>query len=342
MSFVARAPGKLVVLGEYAVLEGAEALVMAVDRYCVARIGAADADRCTLKTRMFDESLVTFAPGEPSGIALVDLVTASLPAASAQLSWSACLDSSAFFDGPTKLGLGSSAAAMCAFSGAWWAFVGAGAEHDARPPTGLLISLHRRLQGGGSGLDIAAAVTGGLISYRLDSVSMPRIGSVRLPKGVGFAGIFAGKSARTPDFVAKYEAWRTEEPSESAGQLDAMRSVSTAGCEAIRRGDVNEFLAAVREYGRQLSRLGQRLGRDIVTPEHREIADLADRYGVAYKVSGAGGGDLGLAFSNDTAALEAFEKAVRETRYVWIELALDTRGLTIEEHLSERESPLDS
>jgi phosphomevalonate kinase len=34
MTVHARAPGKVVVLGEYAVLDGAPALVLAVDRYC--------------------------------------------------------------------------------------------------------------------------------------------------------------------------------------------------------------------------------------------------------------------------------------------------------------------
>ena len=38
MAIVARAPGKLVALGEYAVLEGAPAIVLAVDRYCEATL----------------------------------------------------------------------------------------------------------------------------------------------------------------------------------------------------------------------------------------------------------------------------------------------------------------
>ena len=36
--FVARAPGKLVALGEYAVLDGAPAVVLALDRYVEATI----------------------------------------------------------------------------------------------------------------------------------------------------------------------------------------------------------------------------------------------------------------------------------------------------------------
>ena len=53
MSIRARAPGKVVALGEYAVLEGAPALVLAVDRYAAATIAPSEdaaepsEDRCS-------------------------------------------------------------------------------------------------------------------------------------------------------------------------------------------------------------------------------------------------------------------------------------------------------
>jgi mevalonate kinase len=50
-AIVARAPGKLVALGEYAVLEGAPALVLAVDRYCVATLAESGDGLCHLITR---------------------------------------------------------------------------------------------------------------------------------------------------------------------------------------------------------------------------------------------------------------------------------------------------
>src|SRR6187399_1645531 len=39
MSLAVRAPGKAIVCGEYAVLEGAPAISIAIDRYVVARLG---------------------------------------------------------------------------------------------------------------------------------------------------------------------------------------------------------------------------------------------------------------------------------------------------------------
>ncbi len=42
MAVFAEAPGKLVILGEYAVLTGAPALVLAIDRYCRAEIAPSE------------------------------------------------------------------------------------------------------------------------------------------------------------------------------------------------------------------------------------------------------------------------------------------------------------
>ncbi len=333
MAFFAEAPGKLVILGEYAVLEGVEAVVMAVDRRCAARIQASSVEYCELTTYAPGERSTRFAAGAPSGVDLADVVTAGLPPSGRLPAWCAAIDSRAFFHDSVKLGLGSSAAALCAFAAAWSAYASAEPAGRALPEVPDLIGLHRRLQGGGSGLDVAASVRGGIITYRLEGTSVPHIGSVQLPKGVGFAGIFAGAPASTPDFVAKFRDWQRQRPRESAGQLDAMRIISEHGCEAIRIGDATGFLAAVRDYGRQLSRLGEKLGRDIVTPEHRRISVLAERYGVTYKVSGAGGGDLGLAFCSDEAALGAFRSAVSETEFVWIDLQVAQQGLSVEEQV---------
>ena len=71
------------------------------------------------------------------------------------------------------------------------------------------------------------------------------------------------------------------------------------------------------------------MGAAIFTPEHLHLLKLAERFGLAYKVSGAGGGDLGLAFGADPEALARFRKAA-DDRYDTIELAVDPLGLDVE------------
>ena len=268
----ARAPGKLVALGEYAVLEGAPALVLAIDRYAVATLEPSrDAD-CHLRTRMAEEEDRSVALGAPSGVALVDTVIASAPA---REPWRGVLDSSAFFEGDFKLGLGSSAAALCAWAGVWAAYV---AKASARPDTGLtaLVGLHRGFQGGrGSGIDVAASFMGGVVEFRLDVARAPQVGSVRLPNSVGFAGIFAGRSASTPEFVAHFRAFQAARPAEAAGLVRRLSATAEAGCAAARGGAANAFVEAIAEYGRGLAGLGEAIGADIVTAEHRQIGEDA-------------------------------------------------------------------
>src|SRR5690606_10516042 len=285
---IARAPGKAVVLGEYAVLAGAPALVLAVDRYARASIRSRSGGTSGLETRLPERRRIEAPIGADTGVELVDLVRRAL--GGERSAWRASLDSSEFYLAGRKLGLGSSAAALVAFAGAWSAWAGL-----PRPTLGEAIELHRRFQrGAGSGLDVAASLVGGAIEFRLDTGREPRVGSVQLPKGVGFAGIFAGRSASTPALLARYHEWRAEKPREAADRQRAMERIAESGCAAAGRGESEEFLHAVDRYGRELAALGHAIGAEIVTAEHRALAETARRFGVIYKVSGAGGGDLGL------------------------------------------------
>jgi len=326
---LARAPGKLVALGEYAVLDGAPALVLAVDRYCEASLGASEDGRCHLETRAPDAHTWTFRVGEPAGVPLVDLICAP----SAAPAWRGTLDSQAFFSGATKLGLGSSAAALCAWAGAWSAYARSAGSAEPAPSLERLMALHRHFQGGsGSGLDIAASLLGGAIEFQLAAASVPRVGSVRMPNSVGFAGIFAGRSASTPELLARYRAWSADHPKQAAEAQRRLRSIAEDGCAAARGDDADAFLKAITDYGRGLQNLGVAIGAQIVTAEHRQIGAQAEHYGVAYKVSGAGGGDLGIAFAADLQALEAFKTSVASDGFQVVDFSLAERGLVVEEH----------
>jgi phosphomevalonate kinase len=326
---VARAPGKLVALGEYAVLEGAPAVVLAVDRYVEAMIGPSTDELCRLVVRAPGPEQFRFVPGTTSGVKIVDLVAAN---AAPPLAWQASLDSSALYAAKTKLGLGSSAAALVAWAGAFVAFARAQGRVLPEPTLGGLVELHRAFQGGrGSGLDVAASLVGGAVSFRLGPGGVPQVGSVRVPNGVGFAGIFTGRSASTPEFLARYRAWQRERPAEAAAMLGRLRGLAEAGTAALTAADAAAWLEAFAGYGRGLQDLGDAIGADVVTAEHRQIGEEAGRFGVAYKVSGAGGGDLGLACAPDLGALAAFTKSVGDRGFRVINVSLAEHGLVVQE-----------
>lgn len=326
---VARAPGKLVALGEYAVLDGAPAVVLAVDRYVEATVGPSADGICSLAMHPADPSQVRFRPGAPSGSKLVDLVVADVDPA---LAWQATLDSSALYSGATKLGLGSSAAVLCAWAGAYAAF--ARAQGRAVPEWTLsrLIELHRAFQGGrGSGIDVAASLLGGAVSFRLGPDGTPQVGSVRVPNGVAFAGIFTGRSASTPEFLARYRAWQAARPAEATALFGRLRGLAEAGIAALTAHDAAAWLEAFSGYGLGLQELGGAIGAEIVTAEHRRIGEEAQRFGVAYKVSGAGGGDLGLACAADDATLAAFTKSVANRGFRVINVSPAEHGLVVQD-----------
>lgn len=95
---IATAPGKLILTGEYAVLDGAPALVVAVNRRVVARRRSGPTGSSPFLIAVADEIARVYGADHPATQAAMDIVC----------------DSSAFFLGNTKLGLGSSAAVTVA------------------------------------------------------------------------------------------------------------------------------------------------------------------------------------------------------------------------------------
>jgi phosphomevalonate kinase len=329
MAFQASAPGKVVLLGEYVVLDGADALVMAVDRRCTVELARTGAANCSLTMRLPDTVESVFAPGEPSGSALVDAILADPGLGPPTGCWRATIDSSGFFADGLKLGLGSSAAALVAFAGAAWRAAGRPGQPDLK----ALIQCHRAFQGGaGSGIDVAASLSGGCLEFRLGPDREAAIGSVRPPKSVGFAGVFAGGSASTPDMVGKYRRWADSGTTAGLDLRRRLAAVASRGCAAAAADDGGSFVAAMGEYGRCLAELGQAMGADLVTPEHRQIGELAAGMGLAYKVSGAGGGDVGIACGLDSLALGSFADKAAAAGFHVVPLEVDTRGLVVEEH----------
>jgi phosphomevalonate kinase len=269
-----------------------------------------------------------FAAGGPTGSALADAVLAMLERQLPWAAWEARIDSSGFFRGAVKLGLGSSAAATVAFAGACRRAAG-----EAGPPElNSLIRCHRRFQGGsGSGIDVAAALAGGTVRFALDADGVARSDSVRLPEGVGFACVFAGGSASTPGLVGKYRQWTVSGSVRTAALRQRMFDVATGGCVAAHERDGAAFVAAIADYGRCLAELGHEIGADLVTGPHARIGNLAGRFGLAYKVSGAGGGDVGIACGLDRAALQTFSAQATADGWLVIPLPSVEQGLRTEE-----------
>lgn len=168
---IASAPGKLILTGEYAVLEGAPALVVAVNRRAIAR-KRVDPHLRPHGTSPFliavaDEIAARRGATDPATIAAMEIA----------------VDSTQFFDGALKLGLGSSAAVTVAATAL------ALGSADPDEVFAIASAAHARAQGPrgtrGSGADIAAAVRGGVIAY-----SSAGVERVAWPEGLTLISFF--------------------------------------------------------------------------------------------------------------------------------------------------------
>jgi phosphomevalonate kinase len=216
-----------------------------------------------------------------------------------------------------KLGLGSSAA-LCVASYA------AFSEMLCQPTSyTAALDVHRRFQGGaGSGIDVAAAWFGGVVKFRRPGGGSDDPGEAEpwsLPTGMAPTFVFSGAPARTSDHLMRLRRWLEDG---GGSELDALAAASAALFET------RDLMAALERYVATLWELDQAAVLGIFSAAHRRLRQLAFDAGVVYKPCGAGGGDIGAAFTPDAAAAERFVRLARANGF--LPLALETAPHGIE------------
>ncbi|HSI05868.1 MAG TPA: hypothetical protein VLC93_15385, partial [Myxococcota bacterium] len=235
-----QAPGKLVLVGEYAVLEGAPALVIAVDRYAGVETREGNAASPTLTVEAPEigvhGAMLTrpdLAGPAAEALRLVLPRLRQLPPNVEHVT----LDTQAFFEGKDKLGLGSSAALTVALERIL----------DPQAPADTIFQrafqAHRDFQkGAGSGIDLAASVHGGILRYRLRGEELPERTPVKWPRDLAMIAVWSGASADTRSFVGAVAQFAGREPSSYAALMGALKRLTELACAAFQAGDVAGFL----------------------------------------------------------------------------------------------------
>ncbi len=299
MSVVASAPGKVVLSGEYAVLDGEPAICMAVNRRAMATVGDSPDGRCRVATPGR-----AFSNGEKFHI--VEAVCGSRPELTIEL------DTRAFAEDNEKLGIGSSAALTAALVAA----LGGDVYADA-------LAAHRRLQGGtGSGVDIATSVHGGLIEYRMRDASVVRLD---WPDNLAIRFIWTGVSTSTRAKLDRL-AESSGGPSRSALMLAAADMAA-----AWRSGDATRILADYVTYIGALRQFNVDHDLGIFDAGHETLTDAASRAGLVYKPAGAGGGDVGTLLGPGYNELDAFVAGNPDLVHKVLDCELDPVGVMLEQ-----------
>lgn len=336
MGISVSAPGKMVLTGEYAVLEGAPAVVMAVNSRARVTlepaaegytVDAPDIGIAGARAHLGDTLQWTGVRSGDSGrLRLVQHVLKELATRHVPAPFHAHLDTSAFFSAPlgAKLGLGSSAALTVTLAAAV-------RVHDGLSTLDVadLIAMHRRMQDNrGSGLDIATSLSGGVIAYRLHN-GRPCISATRWPDALHGCFVWSGRSASTAVFLQQLEQWRQRAPARWSAVMRELGDRAEAAETAARTADAATLLAAVQSYALALTRLGDASGIDIVSAEHRRIAAIAADCGIVYKTCGAGGGDIGMALTLDPERMQSFEKRLHMAGIQTLQMQVDPRGMQL-------------
>lgn len=282
------APGKAMLIGEYAVLRGAPAVVAAVSVYARATLLGPAA------TSAFIEAAVVETKRE-----LGTRLPTGLPFP--------VVDTSAFLQQGRKLGVGSSAAATVAAVGALFVAAGLGLDSPAVREQVFAVAKRahdsaQRMQG--SGADLWAAVHGGV---RVIGLGQPDSALEKRPLPALIRFVATSQSCSTSGVLVRL----SEAKGAAERPIATLAAAAHLFLQAWKNDDAAALCAAVEQTQGGYAELGCALQRDLLTQELCEICEAARQAGGAAKPSGAGGGDLAVAFFPNDQAAQRFDERVK-------------------------------
>lgn len=312
----ASAPGKMMIAGEYAVLEGAEAVVAAVDRRVLVTLAPeAEGEGLTPLEVTATRALIEARYGTVPGVLKVDASALQLEG--------------------KKLGLGSSAANAAATAGLLLRALGRVlADQNVRAHT-LEVALegHRAVAPDGSGADVAASVLGGFVRFRRlgDGVETHAIAwPSALHNVVVWTGA-RGEPPRTSVYIAKVHALAAGDPRRHRQLMSALAAESERFVSALMAQDIAEIIECFHDFGGAMGNLGTAAGVPIVDAQIASVRELAQVNGGAAKPSGAGGGDVALALFSSVEGADAFRAGCVRAGFEVLSILLGVPGERDEE-----------
>ena len=341
---LASAPGKLFIAGEYAVLDGGVALVTAVGARAKVRVETMAGRTFNFRhpvsgdTLAFDldrEGSLHWSDANPGhwGDVLAAVVATWFGkdfSGPALPTLSIGVDTDAFFARAAgmrrKLGFGSSAAATVALSRA--IIKQTRSQTDANDFARFCLAAHSRLQDGrGSGVDVLASLNGGVIAAsggRADCQSM------NWPAGLHMLAVWSGVEASTSVLVSRFDSYRQNFGNDFSRHIGDLREVSSRAVAAWQAGDVPLILSTLRDFDAALLQLDSAAGIGIYPQIHGQLRAIAETSGAVYKVSGAGGGDFGLAFSPTPEIAQRARDAFEASGYLVFDGSIAETGVRVD------------
>lgn len=327
-----RAPGKLYVAGEYAVVEtGFPAVLVAVDRYVTVQVKSSD-DTGHITSDLNAGSWLEWYRRDTDMVIEPDEAPFSFVLAAMRIVEEAArelgeslrifdlnITSELDDDSGRKFGLGSSAAVTVATIRALCELYDLDLSRLEQLKLALLASIE--VQRSGSGGDVAASMFGGWIAYTAFDRAWAReqraaghsvvellktewpglsVNRVAPPADLRLLVGWTASPASTSRLVGGVQSRKTQGGMDYPQFLAESARCVTSLVSGLNDGDNEAVFAAIRRNRELLRQLGERTGITIETPKLRHLIETAEEHGGAAKTSGAGGGDCGIVLiSND-------------------------------------------
>ncbi|MBI4511232.1 MAG: hypothetical protein HY698_16485 [Deltaproteobacteria bacterium] len=322
---IATAPGKVLLAGEYAVLHGHPAVVLAVDRRVVARIQEAQAVLSPFLQAVRDQVAWRFGDGSVEARAAARVV----------------VDASSLERDGRKLGLGSSAAATVAAVAVAISKDSVETSPARRATQATIHAIAHAAHGAaqaprgsrGSGADVAAATHGGVLLVARDpgAPDGAPLAVTQLPwlRDAQMVLVWTGRPADTPSLVAKVRAFQDGSPQRHAELIAEIGAQARALAAALFAGSDEAVITAISEGAGAIRSLGSASSAPLVPPSLTAISELARELGGAAKPTGAGGGDLIVAILPDPERAESFRGSVLARGLEVVPASVDPRGVEL-------------
>ncbi len=361
------APGKLFLSGEWSVLEGNPGVVVAVNKrvHCVIEESSeitVNIDDYKIKDvkAVFDGKKISWISSDEYESEKLIFTKGALETVLQYLgsyrpfklrTWGE--ETSIEMEGVRKkIGFGSSAAATVAIIGAVLAYHGT--EIIIRNAKDLIYKLaaiaHYLAQGKvGSSFDIAASVYGGAFVYRkfdsqwlmkeLENIRIKELAEKNwqdlyieeliIPENFHLLVGWTKEPASTSVMVKQMNEFKKANPDRYDELMTEVARAAKDTINAWKRIDKERLLSSLQKNEDALRKLGKVSGVGIETDDLRLLSDTANERGGAGKLSGAGGGDCGIAVCFDKNTADKIKKAWHENGLYLVNTNIDKDGIKI-------------